>query len=402
MNATMPKSVRTTLFDMKQLPVPDLLGKEGLQNLIAAIRRMIAWLLSPFRTVAKVLFGQGAPSAAEPSAVLATGNAPEQPAPGADNVAFAPSIDEPGLMQEGLDDGGMADLMLASGAGSVDVELHGPAEEIDMLLPMLQKHVEQLLKSHLPADADAAKIEARVVALAETAEYVRYAHHIVSGQVVGMVKGISEKPLYAGMSQNTILELVRASGSGGTKGNADGSDEERVLGRLALQERLASDYQLQLRQIAALLVRPAEQEDVEAGESGQVAPNPLEAAVLLAGDLARSKLFQPGTVMRSNLAALPDALSAALAMAKASAHQKVEVEEVVVEPVEVAAVAESNSVPATAAVPEVVVPVASPARPVVKPSGMFGTARVERSADELEEANLIDDDMPEMEGMVVG
>lgn len=410
MNATMRKPVRTTLFDMKQLQGQDLLGKEGLQNLIAAIRRMIGWLLSPFRTVARVLFGLGAPAVAQSGDVLTTGDVTALP-----GAPKAPEGLEDGGMADhlladsapelaGLDDGGVADQMLARGAGSIEIELQGPPEEIDVLLPMLQKHVEQLLKSHLPSDAEAAKVEGRVVALAETAEFVRYAHHIVSRQVASMVQGMAENKLYDGMSAQTILELVRAGAEGGGKPNADGSPEERLLARLALQEKLASDYTHQLQQLAVMLVRPASAA-LEGEEPQEVAVvGELEAVALRAGDQARAKLLLRGTPMQTTLEELPKALVQAIAAAKAGAAAPAAVEDVAESAkVSVAEPAGTEPAPSTVAVAAASPAPARQTAPVArKPAGMFGAAQVERSVAEMDEANVIDDDLPDMEGMVVG
>ncbi len=410
MNAIVQKPVRTTLFDMKQLQGQDLLGKEGLQNLIAAIRRMIGWLLSPFRTVARVLFGLGAPAVGQSGDVLTTGDVTALP-----GAPQAPQGLEDGGMADhlladsapelaGLDDGGVADQMLARGAGSIEIELQGPPEEIDVLLPMLQKHVEQLLKSHLPSDAEAAKVEGRVVALAETAEFVRYAHHIVSRQVASMVHGMAENKLYDGMSAQTILELVRVGGERGGKSNADGSPEERLLARLALQEKLASDYAHQLQQLAVMLVRPG-----PAASEGEEPPEPvvvgeLEAVALRAGDQARGKLLLRGAPMQTSLEELPQALAHAIVAAKAGLAASAAVEDVA-ESAEVALAepAGSEPLPSTAAVtaaPPAPAPQTASVAP--KPAGMFGAAQVERSVAEMDEANFIDDDLPDMEGMVVG
>jgi hypothetical protein len=400
MNATMSKPVRSTLLDMRQLQGQNLLGKEGLMSLLAAIRRMIGWLLSPFRTVAKVLFGHGAPTGAEPNADFVTGNAPVQLPERTDQLAFTAT-------PEGVEpsDEALVDQMLATGTGTVDVELQGPPEEIDVLLPMLQKHVEQLLKSHLPADAEAAKVEGRVVALAETAEFVRYAHHIVSRQVDSMVRAIADNKLYDGMSPETILQCVRAAGESGAKANVDGSAEERLLARLALQDKIASDYAQQLRQIAAVLVRPAQGEGEQAGNVASEAPGALEAVVLRAADVARTKLLQRGTVVQSSLDELPMALKKAMESARAAQVQSVVEVDGVAGPEEsgaTAVVAVAPAAPVAAAV-EAPPKVEAKAAPVAaKPAGMFGAAHVARSAEELDEVNLIDDSLPEMEGMVVG
>ena len=272
-------------------------GREGLENLLAAIRRMVSLLLAPFRAVARLVYkiipigGQAAVGANHAVAPVSAAKSLEGDG-GMDDVAsgFArnPHADKDDHMQD-VEVNKLLDKVEAHGGGSLELVMTGAPEELQAIMPMLLRHVDQILAAHLPAGADEAKLTARLVSLAETSESTRYAHRIVSRQIEGALKLLIDSKQYLGVSKSTVEELVRA-GAGGEKTDDLGgrSAEEQLLAALQLRDKLEQDFKNQTHLIARLITDAAATEDLVPGEPDS--EKRLMTKVLGAADMARFKL----------------------------------------------------------------------------------------------------------------
>lgn len=401
MNATGIHTRRATLIDEENLQrFRNTTGKSGLMALFAAVRAMLQMLLKPFRIVARVLYGSG--NAGETSATSPIG---AEQAPGAGNDAVT-------LPNSAQADEALAAKVAAGDGGSVSVDLSGEQSELDEVLPMLQRHMQLLLKEHLPADVDELQLKQRLTTLGEAAERGQFAHWMVTRQIGKILESLASEPLYCGMSSSSIEALVKAGAKTpeGRKLFAAGSAEESLLAKIGFRDEIFSTYQEQLRQIAKIVLRY--------DGSSQIEPAMLLGLVQSAADATKDKLAArfPETyalaghhlgkldVALNRLMAWPElgALKEQAASELQPAEQPVESEEKVVEGLEPVA-AENAAVtpaPATPVAPAVQSVDGIKAPAVVAPratGGMFGALPREPQAAadvaSLREAeNVVDDD----------
>jgi len=432
--STITETRRAQLLSAQQLrEQQEVGGREGLASLLAAVRRMMNWLLSPFRIVARVLFRPKEVAGILPAADK-TGPADRAAVPAnafVDDVSFdslAPSEtagkgDEPEL--------GLMRRIAENPDGGLDVEVTGRSEDLDAVLPMLLRHIEQILKTHLPSDAQEAQVAAHVVALAETAECSRYAHRLVAREVDIAMRAVVADPKYVGLSAGTIENMVRSAAQSPEAAAAfgEGSAEQRLLARLAVRDKIEADFALQMRQMATALA-PMIGAAKSAGEL-EGRGKELLASAMRAADVTRNKLrvrqAAQGTakVLPETLPEVPNAVGEAIgqvasamnekrevaaleaaetaAEAEESAAATVEPAAVDAAPIASAAVEVAPAVKAETPAPALAAPAPTPSAASVKAAavavksvvaaGMFGgAATAHRTAAELDDVNIIADD----------
>lgn len=427
-NATQSRTV--PLMNAAQLrEQQETSGREGLASLLKAVRRMLDWLLLPFRMMGRVLF--------KPKLVTAD-NAVETSNGAADRVAAlekASAGEKSGLPAASAADeqelAGLVKQVAGNPDGGLDIEVTGMPDDIDVVLPMLMRHIDQILKTHLPSDAQEAHVASHLVALAETAERSRYAHRLVSWQVEGALKAVLADPQYVGLSRSTIEGMIRAAAKSpdAAADFGDGSAEQRLLARLAVRDKIEADYAMQMRQIAVALapmLGGAKAGSELVGRGKELLAGALQAAEATKHQLRVHHAAKVTVkVLPETLPAVQDAIDEAIASVAQSAAEKTEsaaavpaeMGEVLVgdaaDANELSGLSRAESVsPAVAPVPsqaaanagapqpapEAAAKVAEAARAAVatvqaaRSGGMFGgVATVQRSTAELEEANVVDD-----------
>lgn len=405
-------------------------GRAGLAALLKAVRRLLDWLLMPFRMVGRVLF--------KPGLAVADNAAAAQPADrAAGSVNTSPGENALTALTNGLAAGtsgdqdldGLVKQVADNPDGGLDIEVDGKPDDLDVVLPMLMRHIDQILKTHLPSDANETQVVTHLAALAETAEYSRYAHRMVSREVESARNAVLADPRYVGLSAPTIESLVRSAASSPGAGLGDGSTEQRLMSRLALQEKIAADYRLQMREIAAV-VAPILGEVADGGEvarRGQDLLNMALQAAEVAGAKLRVRHAVDGTpkVLPETLPEVREALEQAIEGVRKALQEKaapVAGASEVVEAVRAADVPLTNMEGLAKASPDevlaappalAVVTQAAPAAPqvavaaaaavaavrAVQAGGMFGgVATVQRTQAEMDEVNLVDDAFADSDG----
>ena len=408
----------------------EISGREGLASLLAAVRRMMDWLLSPFRMVARVLF--------KPKAVAGDVSVTENktsadraadPATGVDDVSvpFLAKAGEPEF-------GGLINQIVENPEGELDIEVTGKADDLDSVLPMLMRHIAQILKMHLPSDTQEAQVASHLVALAETAECSRYAHRLVSREVDGVMKAVVNDPKYVGLSVSTIQNLVReaAQSPDAEALLGEGSAEQRLLARLAVREKIEADFALQMRQIAvalAPLIGEAKSAEEMQGRGKELLASALQAGAITNAKLrVRNAAHGARKYLPETLPELQAAIGEAIESVASSMHAKRLVEAAAVTAAEAApaptapqqggdkvsetaspapalakaavvTVSEKALVPVAAVQAPAAAPAAAkvtgatvPVQTVRSSGGMFGGATVaSRSASEMDDVNVIDD-----------
>lgn len=418
----------------------EISGREGLSSLLAAVRRMMDWLLSPFRLVARVLFKPKAVAGDVPVAESRTSaDRAADPATGVDDVSV------PSLVPEGIgatagapEFGGLMSQIAGNPGGGLDIEVTGKADDLDAVLPMLMRHIDQILKTHLPSDAQEAQVASHLVALAETAECSRYAHRLMSREVDGAMKAVLNDSKNVGLSANTIQNMVRQAAQSPDADTifGEGSAEQRLVARLAVRDKIEADFALQMRQIAVALAPMIG--EAKSVEEMQGRGKEFLASALQAGAMTNRKLRVRNAAhgarkdLPETLPELEVAVGSAIEgiassmLAKRVADAAVAAEVAAMAPVEVVlapAAAQQSSekvvelaspkpalakVAAVVATPEVAarvvcaptvapltakVQVAAVPTPAARSSGgMFGGTMVaQRSASEIDDVNVIDD-----------
>lgn len=307
-------------------------GREGLENLLAAIRRMVSLLLAPFRAVARLVYkivpagGQSAPGTGHAVAAVSAAKSLEGDG-GMDDVAAGfgdvPRGDKDDSMQD-VAMNNLLDKVEAQEGGTLELVMTGAPEELQAIMPMLLRHVDQILVAHLPAGADEVKLTARLVSLAETSESTRYAHRIVSRQIEGALKLLVDSKQYLGVSKSTVEEMVRAGAAGEGMDDLGGrSAEEQLLAALQLRDKLGQDFKNQTHLIARLITDAAAQEDLLSGEPDS--QKRLMTKVLGAADMARFKLrvHERGMVgLAETLPETPEQLSRIMPAVQNAAAQR--------------------------------------------------------------------------------
>lgn len=438
--STATQTRRAQLLSAEQLrEQQETTGREGLSSLLAAVRRMMNWLLSPFRVVARVLFNSKQAAGVSPAADK-TGPADRAAAPATasvDDVSFD-SLAPADAAREGgdVDLGAVMKQIKENPNGGLDVEVTGKAEDLDAVLPMLLRHIDQILKTHLPSDAQEAHVAAYLVALAETAECSRYAHRMVSREVDSAMKAVVADPKYLGLSAGTIESMVRAAEQSPEAAAAfgDGSAEQRLLARLALRDKIEADFSLQMRQMAVALAPVIGTAKSAAEMEGR--GKELLTSVMQAADAARNKLrvrhaaHGSGKVLPETLPEVGDALGEAIGHVASAMNEKRAAEAAALEAGELAgeatesvaasaapavqadgeaapaALAEVQAAPEAVMLAKVAEPVAAAPAPApsattvkaaavavksVVAAGMFGGAStVQRSAAEMDDVNVVD------------
>lgn len=412
-------------------------GREGLASLLKAVRRMLDWLLMPFRIVGRVLF--------KPRLAVADNAAPASTSAVARDTAFAnASSDEKSLssltdgastgQSDDHDLGGLMRQVAENPDGSLDVELTGEPADLDVVVPMLMRHIDQILKTHLPSDAQEAQVASHLVALAETAECSRYAHRLVSREVDSALKAVLADPKYVGLSETTIEGMIRSAAQSPDAAAAfgDGSAEQRLLARLTVRDKIESDYALQMRQMAVALapmLGGAKSSSEMVGRGKELLASAMQAAQATSSKLrVRQAAYGAVRVLPDTLPPVQDAVDQAIAsVAQSLEERSAEVgapvadavaSEVLVtddlaglskagpaETVVAAAATPAEPTPALAPVPAPAPKVAETAKAAVaavqavRAGGMFGgVATVQRSAAELAEADVIDEVFASEEG----
>jgi Sec-independent protein translocase protein TatA len=452
--STATQTRRAQLLSAEQLrEQQEISGREGLSSLLAAVRRMMNWLLSPFRLVARVLF-KPKEVAGVSSATDKTGQADRAAAPATasiDDVSFD-SLAPGDAARNGNDPelGVLMKQISENPGGGLDVEVTGKAEDLDAVLPMLLRHIDQILKTHLPSDAQEGHVAAHLVALAETAECSRYAHRMVSREVDSAMKAVVADPKYLGLSAGTIENMLRAAAQSpeATAAYGDGSAEQRLLARLAVRDKIEADFSLQMRQMAVALAPVIGMAKSAAEMEGR--GKELLTSVMQAADAARNKLrvrhaaHGSRKVLPETLPEVGDALGEAIGHVVSAMNEKRAAEAAAPEASELAgdatesvaaraapaAQVDGEAAPAaTAEVPaapeavslakeaEVMVAAPAPATSTttvkaatvavksVVAAGMFGgTAVVSRTAAEMDDVNVVDPafDVEEGETLVGG
>lgn len=428
-------------------------GREGLASLLKAVRRMLDWLLMPFRMVGRVLFkprlavadNAAAGNVAEGAAAFANAS-PGEKSLSALSDAGAGHADDRDL-------GGLMKQVAGNPDGGLDVEVTGKPEDLDVVLPMLMRHIDQILKTHLPSDAQEAQVASHLNALAETAECSRYAHRLVSREVEGAMKAVLADPKYLGLSASTIESMIRTAAQSPQAAAefGDGSAEQRLLARLATRDKIEADYGLQMRQVAVALapmLGGATTGRQLAGRAKELLDGALQAAEVTRNKLrVRHAIHGVSKDLPETLPDVQDAVDQAIAGIATSQEEKqapiadtpAAASEALItdaedgedfaglskadttEAVDTAAEAPAI-VPALATMPAAPVaaaPVPVPAAPApettpkvveaakaaviavqaVRTAGMFGgVATIQRTAVELEEANMVDDVFAQEEG----
>jgi len=295
----------------------EISGRAGLEGLLKAVRRMLDWLLLPFRIVGRVLFRQQA--GAEGNSEGAGDEAASRAAAPTQAFDDDKSLGSLQLGKDGdADVGHLAKQVSENPNGELDIELTGKSEDLDVVVPMLMRQIDQILKTQLPANAQEAEVAAHLVELAEAAERSRYAHRLVSREVGSVMKALAADPDYVGLSTSTIERMLRAAakspGAAAQMGN--GSPEQRLLARLAVRDKIEADYSLQMRQMAATLA-PMLGQAKSASELAGRGKELLDAA-LRAAEMAGSQLRvrhaahgEPGTLPET-LPAVHDAVAQAI------------------------------------------------------------------------------------------
>ena len=439
--STVTQTRRAQLLSAEQLrEQQEISGREGLASLLAAVRRMMNWLLSPFRLAARVLFKSkevvGVMPAADKTGPADRGAAPATASDHGD-VSLNALSPEGGQQGNERELGGLMKQITENPGGGLDIEVTGKAEDLDAALPMLLRHIDQILKTHLPSDAKEAHVAAHLVALAETAECSRYAHRMVSREVDSAMKALVADPKYLGLTAGTIETMARAAAQSPEAAAAfgDGSAEQRLLARLAVRDKIEADFSLQMRQMAVALAPAIGTAKSAAEMEGR--GKELLTSVMQAADAARNKLrvrhaaHGSGKVLPETLPEVADALGNAIDHVVSALNEKRASEASAPEAGELAGeatdsvaasaapVAQAASEAAPVATSEVQVateavsltkveePVASaqalaPSATTVKAAvvavksvvaaGMFGgAAAVHRSAAEMDDANVVDD-----------
>lgn len=409
-------------------------GRQGLASLLRAVRRMLDWLLMPFKMVGRVLF--------KPRLAVAD-NAAVAGAPTADRAAGSvnTSLGENSLnaSTNGLSAGasnnqdldGLVKQVADNPDGGLEIEVAGKPEDLDVVLPMLMRHIDQILKTHLPSDAEEAQVATHLVALAETAECSRYAHRLVSREVDSALKTVLADPKYVGLSAATIEGMIRSAAQSPEAAAqfGDGSAEQRLLARLGVRDKIEADYALQMRQMAVALapmLGDAKTGDEMVGRGKDLLASALQAADTTAAKLrVRHAAHGASKVLPETLPAVREAVDRAIesvaqslqknaapeapaAVAPAAAVAEVpalnggsEVEGLIkAAPEEAVAAPVSAPVPAatptTTAAPSAKVAEAAMAAVVavqaVRAGGMFGgVATAQRNTAEIDEASIVDD-----------
>lgn len=411
-------------------------GREGLASLLKAVRRMLEWLLMPFRIVGRVLF--------KPRLAVAENTAPVSTLAAVRDAAFAnasPDEKSLGSLMDGASTGqsddreldGLMRQVAENPDGSLDVELTGEPDDLDVVVPMLMRHIDQILKTHLPSDAQEAQVASHLVALAETAECARYAHRLVSWEVERMQRSVMADPKYAGLSTQTIEGLLRSAAQSPDAASAfgDGSAEQRLLGRLAVRDKIEADYALQMRQMAVALtpmLNGAKAGRELTGRGKELFAGAMRAAELTSAKLRVRQAYGATRNLPETLPLLVHAVDEAIASVAQSLEQKSAAVaapaadpaagEILVtdtgtsselqglnkaDPAETVVAAEAMPASPIQAVAPAPTPVPAPkaveavkaavvAVQAVRAGGMFGgVATVQRGAAELEEANMVDD-----------
>jgi len=414
-------------------------GREGLASLLKAVRRMLDWLLMPFRMVGRVLF--------KPRLAVADTAAPADASAADRASAFAntsPGTDSASMLNgaagksDDQDLAGLVKQVANNPDGELGIEVTGKPDDLDVVLPMLMRHIDQILKTHLPSDAQEAQVATHLVALAETAECSRYAHRLVSREVDSALKAVLADPKYVGLSTTTIEGMVRSAAQSQDAGAqfGDGSAEQRLLARLAVRDKIEADYALQMRQMAVALapmLGEAKASGELAGRGKDLLANALQAADTTATKLrVRHAAHGTSKVLPETLPTVREAVDQAIASVVQSLQDKAApaasapteasaVQAAVVQSAEFEGLAKAETAEASAAAPAPAVvaapvpasaPAVAPAQAsvaaakaavvavqAVRAGGMFGgVATVQRNAAELGEADLVDDVFMESEG----
>lgn len=321
--------------------------------------------------------------------------------------------------------------------GGLEIEVAGKPEDLDVVLPMLMRHIDQILKTHLPSDAGEAQVATHLVALAETAECSRYAHRLVSREVDSALKSVLADPKYVGLSAATIEGMIRSAAQSPDAAAqfGDGSAEQSLLARLGLRDKIEADYALQMRQMAVALapmLGGAKAGDELVGRGKDLLAAALQAAETTAAKLrVRHAAHGASKVLPETLPAVREAVDLAIASV-AQSLQKSETSEapaaampaavaegpaasdgseveglVKAAPEEAAAAPAAESAPVatptTTAAPAAKVAEAAKAAVVavqaVRAGGMFGgVATAQRNTAEIDEASLVDDMFMEADG----
>lgn len=327
----------------------EISGRAGLESLLKAVRRMLDWLLLPFRMIGRVLFRPKAGAEENPD------DAGDVAASRAAASTLA-SDDEMSLGSVNLGKDGDAEIahlakqVSENPNGELDIEVTGKSDDLDVVVPMLMRQIDQILKTQLPADAQEAQVASHLVGLAESAERSRYAHRLVSREVESVMKTLAADQDYVGLSATTIEGMLRAAakspGAAAQMGN--GSPEQRLLARLAVRDKIEADYAQQMRQIAVTLA-PMLGKAKSLGELDGRGKDLLDAA-LRAAEVAGAKL-RVRHAAHGELGELPETLPTVHdAVAKAISSVAMSIEEKAA-PVAVAAPMEEPPAPAATATP---------------------------------------------------
>jgi hypothetical protein len=437
MESTMSTATATTQTRTARLLTAEQLreqqetsGREGLNTLLKAVRRMLDWLLTPFRMVGRVLFKPRL--AVADNAAVANTQAADRAAASVNTSSGENSLD---ALTNGLAAGasndqdldGLAKQVADNPDGGLDIEVTGKPEDLDVVVPMLMRQVEQILRTHLPADANEAQVATHLVGLAESAERSRYAHRLVAYEVDRAFKAVLADPNYVGLSAPTIEGMLRSAAQSPDAAArfADGSAEQRLLARLVQRDKIEADYGLQMRQMAVALtpmLGDAKAGGELVGRGKDLLANALQAAEETAAKLrVRHAVHGTPKSLPETLPAVSDSLEQAIASVAQSLQEKAAPAVPAANGVDAAGVQEtaeleglakagsSDVATGVAAAPVAAVAptprVAETAKAAVvavqavRSAGMFGgVATVQRDAAELDEANLVDDVFMEAEG----
>ncbi|MFJ1470045.1 hypothetical protein [Massilia orientalis] len=417
-------------------------GREGLASLLKAVRRMLDWLLMPFKMVGRVLFKPRL-AIADNAAVVSAAAADRA----AGSVNTSPGENSLNASTNGLSAGasnvqdldGLVKHVADNPDGGLDIEVSGMPEDLDVVLPMLMRHIEQILKTHLPSDAEEAQVETHLVALAETAECARYAHRLVSREVDGALKAVLADPKYVGLSAATIEGMIRSAARSPDAAAqfGDGSAEQRLLSRLGMRDKIEADYVLQMRQMAVALapmLDGAKAGDEMVGRGKDLLTSALHAAETTAAKLrVRHAAHGASKVLPETLPAVRDAVDLAIASVAQSLQKNVAPEAPAMAapaapiaetpvakggaeldgltkaaPEEVAVAQDAAPTPTAATAQGSTAKVADAARAAVvavqavRAGGMFGgVATAQRNPAEIDEADLVDDVFMEADGEIL-
>lgn len=347
-------------------------GRAGLEALIKALRSLLKILLTPFRAIARLKYGSGN---AEGEIDLAeqTGG---KPLAGMDQ-------DEVALPNSAPHEAAMAAQLLDGTADSLQLELAGEQKELDELMPMLQRHMDLLLKERLPAQVSDEQVIDRLSTMAEAAERGRYAYSIAARQVDQVLDHLAAMPQYVGMSQRAITELV-LMGVKTKEGRAlykDGTPEATLLRQMAFRDHVSATYAAHVNEIALLVLRDSDEARSEAKLEK------LLHAASQTSDRLMSRFPHTSGAAREQMESLEAAVRKAM-------HEGVDALEKAGQAAAAARVA--SAPPVVTAAP---VPAAKPSAPAVaaaSPAGGFsGSAarmsQAEREAERQAIANDLDD-----------